>query len=427
MSYPDANQPVQLPPPSNRVRRMGQIFMLVLVPVILLGGLVLGFRMLSGSGAAPEATAAPEVAAQIPAQPSPVPTVAPTLLAANTLTPTLAPTLAPTPIPPEQIVAVVNGQVVTTETVRMAQAVDEAMTDLLGRPTEAQETLLERVINLTLTGQAADRAGFVLDSAVVGTTQTQLLDQAGRSLDDLTGMLAQRGVTLGQFEIYLGQLLRSEQFLRQQAQSSGSTAPLVLQRTQDEAQISLGMAAADFAALPSPLPTPSPTPPPVAESNATPPPTPDLVQRERGIGVGQLLPDFSLPTLSLDEAATPVSLGADDLIGTPTVLSFYTTWCPYCERQTPILVESAASALGQGVQFVGIDVKEPGEVTLPYVQRHGILYPVLLDESGSAATAYGVPGYPTTYFIDRLGQIVDRHIGALTAEHLSAYLDRISQ
>lgn len=71
-----------------------------------------------------------------------------TLLAANTLTPTLAPTLAPTPIPPEQIVAVVNGQAATTETVRMAQAVDEAMTDSLGRPTEAQETLLERVIGI---------------------------------------------------------------------------------------------------------------------------------------------------------------------------------------------------------------------------------------------------------------------------------------
>lgn len=145
------------------------------------------------------------------------------------------------------------------------------------------------------------------------------------------------GVTLGQFEIHLGQLLRSEQFLRQQAQSSGSTAPLVLQRTQNEAQISLGMAAADFAALPSPLPTPSPTPPPVAESNVTPPPTPDLVQRERGIGVGQLLPDFSLPTLPLDEAATPVSLGADDSIGTPTVLSFYTTWCRTASDKRPIL------------------------------------------------------------------------------------------
>ncbi len=424
MSYSDSNQPVQLPPPSKRVRRLGQLVLLVLLPVILLGGLVLAFRLSSRPDTTPAAVAVVE--------PTPLPTVAPTLLPAKTLTPTVAPTSAPAPtateipppVPPEQIVALVNGQVVTTATVRVAQAVDETMSELLNAPADAQGTLLERVINLTLTEQAADQAGFVLDPGVVTATQARLLDAGGHTADDLTQSLAQRDVTLAQFQAYLGQLLRSDQFVRQQAQLLGITAEVLLRQAQDDAQISLGLAAEDLAVLPAPVAKAEPTAEPVADA---PTPDPDLAQRERGTSAGQLLPDFLLPVVSLDDGAATTSLGADALIGAPAVLSFYTTWCPYCQRQTPILVESSASDLAQGIRFVGIDVKEPNNVALPYIQQHDIPYPVLLDESGSVAAAYGVPGFPTTYFLDRQGAIVDRHIGALTPEQLTAYLERILQ
>lgn len=442
MAYSESKHPAQsLPPPPTspgRFRRLGQLLLLVLVPIILLGGLVLGFRMLSRSGESPTTASTAAVLVETPTQPPPVPSVAPTPLSVNTLIPTLTPTPAPTPtateiptpVPPEQIVALVNGQMVTTDTVRVVQAVDAAMSELLGRPADTQGTLLDRVINLVLTGQAADRAGFVLDPGVVTTTQDRLLADAGRTLDDLSRVLAQRNLTLAQFQAYLGQLLRSEQFLRQQAQSLGSTTALVLQRTQGDAQISLGLAAADLAALPTPVSTPTATPASTEEPTEAPvadaaTPFPVLVERVRGISPGQLLPDFALPVVSFDGGPSTISLSADDLIGYPTVLSFYTTWCPYCERQTPILVESYASATEDGVRFVGVDVKESTDLALPYIQRHGIIYPVLLDESGSMAAAYGVPGYPTTYFLDRQGQIVDRHVGALTTEKLLPYLARI--
>ncbi len=432
----DPNTPEQPSPASKRSNRLGQLFLLVLVPAILLGGLILGFRALSGDGGTTTAALPAEVPTALP---SPGPTVVPTLLSVNTPILTLAPTLAPTdtpaplptptvtatPVPPEQVVAVVNGQVVSAESVRIAQAVDAAMADLLDRPAEAQVTLLERVINLELTRQAADLVGFVLDPAQVALTQAQLLTGNGRTVEDLTRSLGQGDVTLAQFQGYLGQLLRSEQFLRQQAQAQGSSSAEVLQRTQDQAQISLGLAAEAVAALPTPVPPlAQPTAEPVAEAPA---PTPDLAERVRGISPGQLLPDFLLPVVAPEGGAATTNLTANELIGTPSVLSFYTTWCPYCERQTPILVDSYASAAAQGVRFVGIDVKEPNEVAMPYIQGHGIPYPVLLDESGSVAAAYGVPGYPTTYFLDRQGQIVDRHIGALTAEQLTAFLVRITE
>jgi thiol-disulfide isomerase/thioredoxin len=325
-------------------------------------------------------------------------------------------------VPPEDVVALINGRMVTAETVELVQAVDEAMAELLARPAEPAETLLDRVVNLALTAQIADEAGFELPADTASQFREAMLAENGRSAAELSDALAQRNVTLAQFDAYLGQLLRTDQFLRQEAEAQGITSGAVLAQLQAQARISLGPVAARIIPTPTPLP---PTPDPVAEPTAASTETPIPVQviRTRGTGTGQLLPSFALPLAG--DAETVVD--ADSLIGQPTVLSFFTTWCPYCKRQTPILVEAfdRSVAAGVAIQFVGIDVKEPVGLALSYAQENGIVYPILLDESGSTAATYGVPGYPTTFFLDDQGQIVDRHIGALTEELLAGYLARI--
>ena len=60
-----------------------------------------------------------------------------------------------------------------------------------------------------------------------------------------------------------------------------------------------------------------------------------------------------------------------------------------------------------------------------YASEHAIPYPILLDEAGDVAAAYAVQGYPTTYFLDRDGRIVARHIGALTDAQLNDYLEML--
>jgi thiol-disulfide isomerase/thioredoxin len=134
-----------------------------------------------------------------------------------------------------------------------------------------------------------------------------------------------------------------------------------------------------------------------------------------------LAPEFALgafnvvsPTLSLAE-----------LQGRPAVLVFWTTWCPYCLRQTPVMVEAYPRAAEAGIQFVGIDVQEERNTVATYLAQHQIEYPILLDEQGSIAAQYAVQGYPTTYFLDSDGRIVARNVGALTGEQLNTYLQTV--
>ena len=107
------------------------------------------------------------------------------------------------------------------------------------------------------------------------------------------------------------------------------------------------------------------------------------------------------------------------------MLSFWTTWCPYCLRQTPVLADAYATYAAQGIQFVGVNVQEARGTVDSYANQHGMAYPVVLDESGSTSAAYAIQGYPTTYFLDPDHRIVARHVGALTREQLYSYLQAL--
>jgi cytochrome c biogenesis protein CcmG/thiol:disulfide interchange protein DsbE len=139
----------------------------------------------------------------------------------------------------------------------------------------------------------------------------------------------------------------------------------------------------------------------------------------RGIAAGQLAPDFALDTLGEDGQTT-----FDDLLGKPLVLSFWTTWCPYCLRQTPVLV-AAANGYAGDIRFVGIDVAEDAGVVAAYAAEHAIPYPVLLDRASQAAAAYAVNGFPTTYFLDASGHIIAHHIGSLSEAELKQYVEQL--
>ena len=139
----------------------------------------------------------------------------------------------------------------------------------------------------------------------------------------------------------------------------------------------------------------------------------------RGIGIGQYAPSFELPQ---SQASGSGMLAHDDLLGKPTVLSFWTTWCPYCRKQTPLLVD-AHNRHADDVQFVGINVNEAETVVDEYVQSNSVPYRIILDGEGTVADSYSVSGYPTTYFLDAEGRVVARHVGALTSEQIDRYID----
>jgi len=132
--------------------------------------------------------------------------------------------------------------------------------------------------------------------------------------------------------------------------------------------------------------------------------------------VGRPAPSFRLAPL---DGGPEVALEA--LRGRPVVLNFWASWCAQCRDEHELLMR-ASRALESSVRFVGVVHRDRPESALDFLLRHGSAFPSLLDPDGRTAIAYGLYGIPETFFIDRHGTIVAKHIGPLDAASLAVYL-----
>ena len=60
----------------------------------------------------------------------------------------------------------------------------------------------------------------------------------------------------------------------------------------------------------------------------------------------------------------------------------------------------------------GIFVGETGGIVKRKMSESGWTFPALLDTRSAAAVAYGIPGYPATFLIDKKGNIAAIAIGS---------------
>ena len=55
----------------------------------------------------------------------------------------------------------------------------------------------------------------------------------------------------------------------------------------------------------------------------------------------------------------------------------------------------------------------------------GVTFPIVYDESGSVATAYGIRGLPATFFIDAQGVLRSKALGPVLKDRLREQLDTV--
>ncbi len=115
----------------------------------------------------------------------------------------------------------------------------------------------------------------------------------------------------------------------------------------------------------------------------------------------------------------PLDVG--DYRGKVVVLNFWASWCPPCRAEAPNLVEVAQQTADDGVQFVGVNVKNARDEAVAFERKAGVPYPSLHDQPGVLLTRFRklVPQVPpTTLILDRQGRIAGRFIGGVTTREL---------
>jgi len=129
-----------------------------------------------------------------------------------------------------------------------------------------------------------------------------------------------------------------------------------------------------------------------------------------GLTVGGSAPEFSVtnadgtPYQLADLDGNPIRLA--DLRGKAVWVNFWTTWCPPCQAEMPILRDLVERYRGRGRELVAISVQEtsPADVAA-YAARYGLGYTIGFDGSGKIFDAYKGFGLPTQVFIDPNGVI----------------------
>jgi thiol-disulfide isomerase/thioredoxin len=112
--------------------------------------------------------------------------------------------------------------------------------------------------------------------------------------------------------------------------------------------------------------------------------------------------------LSGEDLSGDGKLALSDFAGKVVVLNFWGSWCAPCRAEADEL-ETAATALApQGVQFLGINVKDTKGAGADFLASKQVSYPSIYDPA--MRTLLSIRGFPTgsipsTIVIDRQGRV----------------------
>ncbi len=118
--------------------------------------------------------------------------------------------------------------------------------------------------------------------------------------------------------------------------------------------------------------------------------------------------------------------------GKTVFLNFWATWCHWCVTEMDDiqkLYEEYQAAGDDSVVILGIAAPEYGqegteEEIAAFLEENGYTYPVVMDEGGNVFTSYGVYSYPTTFMIDKDGNVFGYAPGMLTEDMMRSIIEQ---
>ena len=98
----------------------------------------------------------------------------------------------------------------------------------------------------------------------------------------------------------------------------------------------------------------------------------------------------------------------------PLIVNVWGSWCGPCADEIPLFVEFHHHANGK-VKLLGIAVEEAkAQDSKDFIISNGMTWPNLYDAKGITSANFGM-GVPVTWFIDKAGIVVYKHVGVINS------------
>jgi peroxiredoxin len=145
---------------------------------------------------------------------------------------------------------------------------------------------------------------------------------------------------------------------------------------------------------------------------------------------GSFSTDFSVTPSSVNFPAPDLTL--NDLNGERVTISDYNqqivlinnwaTWCPPCKAEMPTLLKYFKEHVDEGFTLVGINAGDPANEVTKFVDDYGLTFPILLDPNNKSLINFHNENLPSSYVINRDGDVVLAWTGPISFAMLEKYV-----
>ena len=123
-----------------------------------------------------------------------------------------------------------------------------------------------------------------------------------------------------------------------------------------------------------------------------------------GFGQAKEAPDFSL-------RGNSKIVRLSDYQGQVIYLDFWASWCKPCRQSFPFMNDIQKTYLSQGLKVIGINLDPERKDAQKFLKSTPSDFILAYDPKGITSAKYQVKELPTSFLIDRAGQIIYVHKG----------------
>ncbi len=116
-----------------------------------------------------------------------------------------------------------------------------------------------------------------------------------------------------------------------------------------------------------------------------------------------------------------------DMKGKVTLVNFWATSCTTCVAEMPEMVHTYEKYKGRGYDHMAVAMSyDPPSYVVNFTQTRKLPFSVAIDNTGAVAQAWGdVKLTPTSYVVNKKGEIVKRYVGEPNFAELHQLIEKL--